>query len=51
MRRTILLLFALLLCLLAASCNYGSIYSGGTNVWDAGIRTGVQGHYYNYSGY
>ena len=50
MRRGLLFAAAFVLCLLAMSCGYGSMYTSGTSSWDVGLRSGVQSHYYSYSG-
>ena len=47
-KKGILFLAILILCWVAVSCGYGTMYTSGTNVWDAGIRSGVQSHYYSY---
>lgn len=41
---------AIALCLLATSCGYGSMVQTGANPWNVSMRSGVQSHYYSYSG-
>ena len=48
--RTYMYVVALMLCLLSMSCGYGSMAQTGPNSWDMTMRSGVQSHYYSYSG-
>ncbi len=49
-KRTICYVVVLALCLLAMSCGYGSMMQTGANPWNVSMRSGVQSHYYSYSG-
>jgi len=48
--RKFLYLSALLLWLVATSCGYGSMTTTGTSPWNVSMSSGVQSHYYSYSG-